>query len=232
MKDKFNALAWYFQLLILVGIASLLYTGVWYFHSSDAHAEVQGLNEQVAALEAQNNAARIATQRINEFRALYATKEVEYDELKVLLPEQRELTNVLQELSTTAKESKLIVQKFSPQEDTPQDSMMAKPVLVEVDSNFNNLRVFFSSMAKRQRIVSITDFTLTQLPMQTAGRTLHAKFTLTAYYATPEDLTAPKPVPGKPGAAPGATTAPGAPATAPAVGGTTVAAPVPPKTAL
>ncbi len=181
MKDKFNALAWYFQLLILVGIASLLYTGVWYFHSSAARAEVQGLNEQVAQLKAQNEAARVATQRINEFRALYATKEVEYDELKVLLPEQREITNVLQGLQDTASESRLIVQRFSPQEDADQDGLMAKPVQIEVDSNFNNLRVFFEKMAKLQRIVSITDFKLHQLETQSADRTLHAQFTLTAY---------------------------------------------------
>ncbi|MCW5959410.1 MAG: type 4a pilus biogenesis protein PilO [Pyrinomonadaceae bacterium] len=199
MKDKFNSLAWYFQLLILVGVASLLYTGVWYFVTSSARAEVQTLNEQIAQLEAQNNAARVATQRINEFRTLYATKEVEYDELKILLPEQREITNVLQGLNDTAKESRLIVQRFSPQEDTQQESLMAKPVQVEVDSNFNNLRVFFERMAKLSRIVSITDFKLNQLTKQSAARTLHAQFTLTAYYATPEDLTAPKPAPGKPG---------------------------------
>ncbi len=220
MKDKFNALAWYFQLLILVGVAALLYTGVWYFHSSAAWAEVATLNEQVAQLKSQNEAARVATQRINEFRVLYATKEVEYDELKVLLPEQREITNVLQGLQDTASESQLIVQRFSPQEDTQQDTLMAKPVQIEVDSNFNNLRIFFERMAKLQRIVSITDFKLHQLDKQNAARTLHAQFTLTAYYATPEDLTAPKAAPAKPGAP----VVPGAPApaaTGPAVNTTT-----------
>lgn len=207
MKDKFNALAWYMQLLIMVGMASLLYFGVWYFFTADARAEVQTLNDQVAQLKAQNEAARVATQRINEFRTLYASKEVEYDELKVLLPEQREITNVLQGLQDTARESKMIVQRFSPQEDTQEDSMMAKPVQIEVDSNFNNLRVFFERMAKLQRIVSITDFKIHQSDQQTANKTLYAQFTLKAYYATPEDLAQPQTpptAPGQPGAKPGA----------------------------
>ncbi len=207
MKDKFNALAWYMQLLIMVGMASLLYFGVYYFVTSDMHAEVHTLNDQVAQLKAQNEAARVATQRINEFRTLYASKEVEYNELKVLLPEQREITNILQGLQDTASESKLIVKRFSPQEDTQQDSLMAKPVQIEVDSNFNNLRVFFERMAKLQRIVSITDFRLNQLPEQSANKTLHAQFLLTAYYATPEDLSQPQTpatAPGQPGAQPGA----------------------------
>ena len=43
-------------------------------------------------------------------------------------------------------------------------------------------------MAKLQRIVSITDFSLKQLDKQSATKTLHAQFLLTAYYASPEDL--------------------------------------------
>ena len=77
---------------------------------------------------------------------------------------------------------------------------MAKPVEIEVDSNFNSLREFFDKMAKLQRIVSITDFSLKQLDKQSANKTLHAQFLLTAYYASPENLTPP------------AATPPGAPA--------------------
>lgn len=91
---------------------------------------------------------------------------------------------------------------------------MAKPVEVEVDSNFTNLRAFFDAMAKLPRIVSITDFKINQLDKQTDNRTLHAQFLLTAYYAAPTDLNAKPAAPGLPGqtAAPGQPAAPAAPA--------------------
>ena len=186
--DKFKALAWHFQLLTLVGIAAVLYLGVWYFVTSGTRELTQQVNDQVAQLKSQNEAARVATQRIGEFRSLFAAKSQEYDELKVLLPEQREITNVLQGLQDTANESRLIVMRFSPRDDAQQDFIMAKPVEIEVDSNFNNLRAFFDKMAKLQRIVSITDFKLNQLEKQNGDRTLHAQFLLTAYYASPENL--------------------------------------------
>jgi type IV pilus assembly protein PilO len=224
--DKLKTLAWYWQFVILICVGAMFYGMVWYFVTSGTRAEVQTLNDQVAQLQSRNQAAKIATQRINEFRTLYATKEQEYDELKVLLPEQREITNVLQGLQDTAKESRLIVNRFSPREDGQQDFIMAKPVEVEVDSNFNNLRDFFDKMAKLQRIVSITDFSLKQLPKQSAGKTLHAQFLLTAYYASPDDLNnlsnptpalGPdgKPLPVPPGGQPGQPV-PGAPPAAPA----------------
>ena len=201
MIEKIKNLKWHYQLLMLVGFAALIYSGVWYFVTSGTRAEIATLNDQIAELQAKNETARLATQRINEFRALYASKAEEYEELKVLLPEQREITNVLQGLQDTANGSRMIVMRFAPRDDTQQDSIMAKPVEVEVDSNFNNLRAFFESMAKLPRIVSISDFKLNQLDKQTAEKTLHAQFLLTAYYAAPTDLV-PKPVPGQPGAAP------------------------------
>lgn len=222
MLEKFKVMPWHLQLIVLVGLASLVYFGVWYFVTSETRAEVQTLNDQVAQLKTQNEAAKVATQRINEFRSLYALKATEYDELKVLLPEQREITNVLQGLQDTASQSRLIVMRFSPRDDAQQEYIMAKPVEIEVDSNFNNLREFFDKMAKLQRIVSVTDFKLNQLEKQSPDKTLHARFLLTAYYAAPENMVAAKPVPGKPGAP-----APAAPAgTQPAA-----AAPVTPPAA-
>jgi len=205
MLEKIKNLKWHFQLLLLVGVAALLYTSVWYFFTSVTREEVRVLNEQVSQLQAKNEAARVATQRINEFRALYASKSQEYEELKVLLPEQREITNVLQGLQDNAKDSRLIVMRFSPRDDAQQESISAKPVEVEVDSNFNNLRAFYDRMAKLPRIVSITDFKVNQLEKQTAEKTIHAQFLLTAYYADPNALNkpaAPKPgAPGQPAAA-------------------------------
>jgi type IV pilus assembly protein PilO len=207
MIEKIKNLKWYYQLLMLVAVGGLMYSGVWYYVTSPTRAETEELNQQVATLKAKNQAAQIAVEHINEFRALYASKQQEYDELKVLLPEQREITNVLQGLQDTARDSKMVVMRFSPRDDLAQDSMTAKPVEIEVDSNFTNLRSFFDSMAKLPRIVSVSDFKLNQLDKQTAQKTLHAQFLLTAYYATPENLEA-KPAPAKPGS----------PATQPAAG--------------
>jgi type IV pilus assembly protein PilO len=202
MLERLKNLEWYWQLLILVTAGAIVWFLVYYFFTSETRAEIANLNDQIEQLKAKNQAAQQATERINEFRALYATKQAEYEELKVLLPEEREITNVLQGLQDTARESRLIVMRFSPREDVQQEGLMAKPVEVEVDSNFNNLRVFFDRMAKLPRIVSITDFSLRQLQEQTADRTLHAQFLLTAYYAAPENLNTPSNALAKPGSTP------------------------------
>ena len=205
--DKLKNLAIHWQLLVLIGAASVLYGAFWYMVTSGIREETAQVQEQVNALQQKNEVARIATQRIEEFRALAQARSAEYDELKVLLPEQREITNVLQGLQDTARGSRLTLLRFSPKDDSTQGFITAKPVEVEVTSNFHSLRAFYERMAKLTRIVSITDFKINQRDKQAADKTLESQFLLTAYYATPESVlqqqTAAKnaAAPGTPGAA-------------------------------
>jgi type IV pilus assembly protein PilO len=201
MLKKLQTLAWYFQLAIFSVVAILIFGAFWNFVTSSTRAETAALEEQVATLKQQNEAARIASQRINEFRADYARKQEEYEELKALLPEQREITNVLQNLQDRARGTQLSLRRFSPKEDFQKDFFSGKPVEVEVTSTFANLRRFYEELAKMQRIVSVTDFNIRQTPNQSANKTIDAQFLLTAYYVSPEKLQQ-QPAPQKPAAPP------------------------------
>lgn len=203
MKKIIN-LALHWQLIILVSVALMMYGLFYYMVTSGIRTETQTVQDKVAALRQKNEAARVATQRIEEFRAVFASKTAEYEELKVLLPEQREITNVLAGLQDTATSSRLNLMRFSPRDDTQQGFITAKPVEVEVSSNYHNLRDFYEKMARLPRIVSITDFKIIQRQKQSADKTIDSQFMLTAYYASPENAQPQAPVPGTPGAPPAA----------------------------
>ncbi len=188
--DTLQEKPWYIQLAIFGGLALLVYAGFWYFVTSGTRAEAKELNDKVAVLKGQNAQAQIASQRLNEFRAAYNSRQAEYDELKALLPEQRELTSVLQSVQDRARGSRLSLRRFSPKEDLQQDFYSGKPIEVEVSSSFASLRQFFDQMARYQRIVSISDFKINQAPDQNSSKTVDAQFLLTAYYVSAEKLQA------------------------------------------
>lgn len=181
---------WYLRLTIMVVAAIAVYAGFWYFVSSGTRAEAKEINDKVQALLQQNEGARIASQRLNEFKVAYQNKQQEYDELKALLPEQRELTSVLQGVQDRARGSRLSLRRFSPQADVNQDFYSGKPIQVEVTSTFQNLRSFFDQMARYQRIVSITDFKINRIGESDMdqSKTVNAQFIMTAYYVSAEKL--------------------------------------------
>ena len=201
-------LPWYFRLTVFVAVAAMLYGGFWYFFTKGMRQETSELNSQIAQLLTRNAQAQIASQRLNEFRAIYKARQEEYNELKALLPEQRELTIVLQGLQDRARNNGLVLKKFVPKEDVQQDNYSGKKIEVSVTSTFASLRSFFEQLAHYQRIVSITNFDLKQLEAQATQHTVDAKFDLTAYYVSAEKLQkqAAKPAPG--GGAPAPATPP------------------------
>ncbi|HWS56374.1 MAG TPA: type 4a pilus biogenesis protein PilO [Pyrinomonadaceae bacterium] len=187
---------WYVQAALFGVVALLLFVGFWYFVTSGTRAATAEVEEEVATLKRANAGAQIAAQRLSEFQANYSRAQADYEDLKALLPERRELTMVLQNVQERAR-GRLSVVRFTPKDEVQQDFYTGKPVEVMVSGSYNNLGQFFAQMASYQRIVSITDFKITRLKdddKEGGGRTVEAQFLLTAYYAPPERLQAvPKP---------------------------------------
>jgi type IV pilus assembly protein PilO len=203
-----QASPWYVRLGVFAGVALVAYGSFWYFVTRGTRAQTKELSQQIAELRPRNAQAQIASQRLNEFKAAYKAKQEEYEELKALLPEQRELTMVLQGVQDRARTNGLSVRRFTPREDLQQDFYSGKRIEVGVTSSFSGLRSFFENLAHYQRIVSITNFEIKQLDSQTPEKTVEARFDLTAYYVSAEKLqTASHPPEKASGQAPTSTTA-------------------------
>jgi Tfp pilus assembly protein PilO len=194
---KLPSLPWYLRLVAFVAVAGLLYAGFWYFGVRNTRNETKVMQDEIAQLRPKNAQAQIVSQRLNEFKAIFQAREEEYAELKALLPEQRELTMVLQGIQDRARNTGLVLTRFTPREDTSQENYSGKKIEVNVVSSFAGLRAFFEQLAHYQRIVSVTNFDLKQLERQSLTKTVDARFDLTAFYVSAEKLNQ---QPGAPGA--------------------------------
>ncbi|MDT4969447.1 MAG: type pilus assembly protein PilO, partial [Acidobacteriota bacterium] len=134
-----NGLPWYARLSIFVALALVVYGGFWYFVTSGTRKETKGLQDQIVVLQKANAEAQIASQRLNEFRTAYKNKQEEMEELRALLPEQREITKVLEGIQDRARATSLSLRKFQPKDDIQQDFYSGKRIDVAVQSSFAGL---------------------------------------------------------------------------------------------
>ncbi|HKG61701.1 MAG TPA: type 4a pilus biogenesis protein PilO [Pyrinomonadaceae bacterium] len=213
---KLPSFPWYLRLVAFLAIGGVMYAGFWYFVTSGTRKATKEMQAEIAELKPRNAQSAIVQQNLNNFKALYKAREEEYAELKALLPEQKELTMVLQGIQDRAKNSGLVLMRFNPKEDTQQDNYSGKKIDVGVISSFAGLRTFFDQLAHYQRIVSITNFELKQMDKQSLTKTVEARFDLTAYYVSSERLQSQVPASNNKPAAGGAVPAPAAPAPQPA----------------
>jgi type IV pilus assembly protein PilO len=228
--DDLQEKPWYVQLAIFGGVALVVYGAFWYFVTRSTRAETSEVEAKVETLLRANAGAVVASQRLNEFKANYERAKADYDDLKLLLPEQRELTMVLQNVQDRAR-GRLTLTKFSPQEEVQQDFYTGKPVAVAVTGSYNSLGQFFAQMASYQRIVSITDFKVTKLNGDKnlndarSGQTVTAEFLVTAYYVSPDKLDGAPSTGRAPGAPPAQTSAVNAPHVQPSLTPSAASAP-------
>lgn len=183
---KLPALPWYLRLVMFLAIGGVLYAGFWYFVTSGTRGQTKEMETEIAKLKSKNAQAAIVQQNLNNFKAAYKAREEEFAELKALLPEQRELTKVLEGIQDRARGNGLVLTRFNPKEDMQEADYSGKKIEVSVVSGFAGLRAFFEQLAHYQRIVSITNFELKQLEKQSLTKTVDARFDLTAYYLAAE----------------------------------------------
>src|SRR5258705_12542316 len=107
-----QAVPWYLRLVMFVAVAGVMYAGFRYFVTGPVRAETKAYNTESADLLARNAQAQIAQQRLNDFKAVYKAREEEYEELKALLPEHRELTMELQNLQDRARSNGRVLRKL------------------------------------------------------------------------------------------------------------------------
>ena len=111
---KLPHLPWYLRLVVFIAIAGVDVCRLLVFNTRSTRADTKTMEDEIAQLLPRNAQAQIASQRLNEFRAIYKAREEEYSELKALLPEQRELTMVLQGIQDRAHNNSLVLVALHP----------------------------------------------------------------------------------------------------------------------
>ncbi|HKP86329.1 MAG TPA: type 4a pilus biogenesis protein PilO [Blastocatellia bacterium] len=186
----FTRLAWYYQMLVLLLLAGLLFWASDYLLYSDKRAETVKIQEQIETLKTKNQQASIIQQNLRDAQAMLKEKREEIDRLRDLLPDAVEISRVYDNIKDFLREQRLELKRFAHMKPASADFYTAQPIQIEVTGSYDSLGQFFSRLGFFTRIVSVTDVEVKQAEVgaQQAGRSINSSFVVTAYYIAPENL--------------------------------------------
>jgi type IV pilus assembly protein PilO len=230
MQLGLNKLPWYGVMLIALGIGGAGMGSYHYLYAGFPKAvsdflpigESEGsLRSSLAEKEMQLARERQdiqkgldAEKRLVDFREELKNLERQFNDLKVVLPDKRDVADMLRRIQTLATQSSLVVKVFRPQAVVSKQLHQEWPMTLELDGNYHDLARFFDHVSKVPRIINVGGIVIKNKPAKDAiadGTTITAQCTATTF------VLLDKPGPGvrKPGTIqrPGAA-APRAPATA------------------
>jgi type IV pilus assembly protein PilO len=109
-------------------------------------------------------------------------------ELKEQLPEEKEVSGLLKQVSALCIGSGLQIALWKPEQKKthPSGIVYEIPVKVELTGSYHNLGYFFSSLTRLNRIVNLSEIKLSEPKPEKENAMVRVTFTATTFSAVPE----------------------------------------------
>jgi type IV pilus assembly protein PilO len=169
------------QRWMICGVAVMLLAGIgYYLHSMNAES-FETLGAAVEEMRQSVQKHQAVANRLDELKARLAALD---DALKVaitLLPETREIPELLTQISQLGSSAGLEFRLFKPEPERPADFYAAVPVSLAILGLFHDLVRFFDHLSKLSRIVNVTDIKISLAKGKVESYTLTTNCLLTTF---------------------------------------------------
>jgi len=157
MDLSFNKLPWYAQVGIFVAVAIAGVGAFYQFYVSPTEAEMNGRREQLAALRADITKGTNTANQLNQFKGQVAELEARLESLRAVLPEQKDVADLLRRIQTLAAQSNLTIRGFKPAASVTKQMHIEWPIQLHLEGSYHNLGMFLDRVSKFSRIINISN---------------------------------------------------------------------------
>ena len=98
--------------------------------------------------------------RLPEFESQVTQLEQRLENLKQVLPEEKDVADILRRIQGLATQSNLSIQRFTPQPAVQQALYPEIPYRLQAEGTYHNLGLFFDRISKFPRIISVSDISI------------------------------------------------------------------------
>lgn len=152
------------------------------------YREIQRLNVEMTKQENEIAIDKVKAAKLSILKVENEKLKSRLDELKLQLPEEKEVSGLLKQVSDLGIKSGLKIVSWKPEQkkDHPSGIIYEIPVAVDLSGSYHNLGIFFSSLTKLSRIVNISDIKMGDPKPQRDEAVLRITFKATTFSAVPE----------------------------------------------
>jgi type IV pilus assembly protein PilO len=148
--------------LILVAILGVM-AGL-YFNSffNPRQEELKVLKDDLNKLVEELNRSRAITRDHQKFKEQLAKLDQELKTALTQLPDEKEIPEILKNITNLGKDSNLEFILFRPKAEEPQQFYAKVPIELSVLGSYHNIGIFFDKVSKLPRIINVVDFNISR----------------------------------------------------------------------
>ena len=179
---------WYGYLLLAAIVFGLFY----FIYFKPKNTELQGIRADREKVESEVASLRVKKKQLDKIEADIASLTKTLKELEVIIPQRKEISDILRRIQQLALDSRLNVIRFAPRGEIAKEFYAEWPIPIEITGSYHNLGIFFDRLSNFARIFIIENFSIRALPQQAEASTISANFTAKTYYFREEPPASPE----------------------------------------
>ncbi len=160
MELSLSKLPWWGQIGAFVVVCAGAAYGFWHFYVADMSADVNLRQTRLTSLRADISRGVATARRLPEFESQVAQLELRLENLNQVLPEEKDVADILRRIQGLATQSNLSIQRFTPLTPVQQALYAEIPYRLQAEGTYHNLGLFFDRISKFPRIISVSDITI------------------------------------------------------------------------
>jgi type IV pilus assembly protein PilO len=198
MEISLTKLPWYAQVGAFAVLAGIGAGAFYYYYEAPARADMTARMTQLIALKADIVKGHATERQLPQFRSQVVDLEGRLENLKSVLPDEKDAADLLRRLQTVATQSNLTIKGFKPAATVMKQLHAEWPIALELDGTYHNLALFFDRVGKFTRIVNVSALDIKGKDKPDRNSTITATCVATTFVLLDKPIPAKK-APAKPG---------------------------------
>jgi type IV pilus assembly protein PilO len=181
MALSLSKLPWWGQIGAFVLVCAGATYGFWHFYVAEMSADVNLRQTRLTALRADVARGVATARRLPEFESQVTQLEQRLDNLRQVLPEEKDVADILRRIQGLATQSNLSIQRFTPQVPVQQTLYAEIPFRLQAEGTYHNLGLFFDRISKFPRIINVGEIWIRAKVPPEPGATITAECVATTF---------------------------------------------------
>jgi len=181
MELSLNRLPWHWQIGAFVLVCAGAVFGFWKFYVVEYQADISMRQGRLAAMRTDITKGVATARRLPEFQAQVDQLEERLQSLAAVLPEQKDVADILRRLQGLAAQSSLSIQRFTPKPSVQQALYAEVPFRIQAEGTYHNLGHFFDRISKFPRIINVSEISIRPKNAAGSADTIVAECTATTF---------------------------------------------------
>ena len=160
MDLSLSKLPWWGQIGAFVLVCGGAVYGFYEFYVSEMQADITTRETRLTSMRADIARGVATARRLPEFESQVTQLEQRLENLRQVLPEERDVADILRRIQGLATQSNLAIQSFKPLPVVAQAMYQEVPYRLTAEGTYHNLGFFFDRISKFPRIINVSEISI------------------------------------------------------------------------